>query len=70
MFILLVKLGFSGEKDEKKEKEIKLEGVITDTIAYFFAKCTNNSEVCELGDILSDIIKQEKENRLYELRDS
>ena len=43
---------------------------ITDTIAEFFAGCTNDLEVRELEDTLTDIIEQERDNRLYELRES
>ena len=43
---------------------------IADTIAEFFAGCTDDLEVRELEDTLTDIIEQERDNRLYELRES
>lgn len=50
------------------QKERETDATITGVIAYFFARCTNDLEVRELEDTLSDIIEQERENRLHELR--
>ncbi len=43
------------------------ERKVTDTIASLFSICSNVAEVDELESMLKDIIKQEYENRLYEL---
>lgn len=44
------------------------ERKITDTIADLFAICTKEEEVFELESMLYDLAKQEKENRLYDLK--
>lgn len=44
------------------------ERKITDIIAGVFATCANDIEVQEIEKYLNDIVTQEKENRLYELR--
>ena len=43
------------------------ERKITDTIANLFASCENVEKVNELESMLNDIVKQEYENRLYDL---
>jgi len=50
------------------QKERETEAAITEVMAYFFARCTTDLEVRELEDKLSDIIEQERENRLHELK--
>lgn len=43
------------------------ERKITDMISSLFSNCENEEEAYELESLLSDIVKQERENRLYEL---
>lgn len=44
------------------------ERKITDLIACLFAACANEEEVYELESMLKDTVKQEYENRLYDLQ--
>lgn len=39
----------------------------TNMIVYMFVACTSDKDVNEMEDLLSDVVEQERENRLYEL---
>lgn len=47
---------------------MRSEQEIQETITDWFSECENDEEIIEMESMISDLTAQERENRIYDLR--
>ena len=57
-----------GLGDVYKRQGMRSEQEVQETIMDWFSECENDEEIIEMESMISDLTAQERENRIYDLR--